>query len=145
MFQPFDAGVPARFVLGAVEALGQRLVKYLDHQAGLAGAADAGDTDQLAQREAHIQPLQVVLADAAYDDFLAVAQPPRFGNRYLQRAAEILAGQRVGTSQHILQRAAAHHLAAVLARARTQVYDPVSRADGVLVVFDHQHRVAQVA
>jgi hypothetical protein len=38
-----------------------------------------------------------------------------------------------------------HDVAAVLARARADVDDPVAGPDGVLVVLDHDERVAQVA
>ncbi len=38
-----------------------------------------------------------------------------------------------------------HHLATVLARARAHVHQIVGAAHGVLVVFDHDHRVAEVA
>ena len=38
-----------------------------------------------------------------------------------------------------------HDLAAVLARARADVDDPVGGADGVLVVLDHDQGVAEVA
>ena len=37
------------------------------------------------------------------------------------------------------------HVAAVDAGARTDVDDPVGRADGVFVVFDHDQCVAEVA
>lgn len=38
-----------------------------------------------------------------------------------------------------------HDLAAVAARARADVHDVVSREHGVLVVLDHDKRVAEVA
>jgi hypothetical protein len=44
-----------------------------------------------------------------------------------------------------LDRARVHDLAAVLARAGPDVDDVVGLADGVLVVLDHDDRVAEVA
>ena len=50
-----------------------------------------------------------------------------------------------GLRQQLLDGAAVHDLAAVLARAGADVDDPVGGADGVLVVLDDDQRVAQVA
>ena len=47
--------------------------------------------------------------------------------------------------EHRVQRARDDHLAAVPPRARPQVHDVVGGADRLLVVLDHEHRVAQVA
>ena len=47
--------------------------------------------------------------------------------------------------QDLIHRAFRDHLAAVLARAGTQVDDPVGGADGLVVMLHDQHRVAQVA
>ena len=55
-------GVRARAILGAVHPLRQPLVEHVDHQRGLAAAGDAGDGDKLAEREAHVDMLEVVLA-----------------------------------------------------------------------------------
>ena len=77
VFDPLDRLVPARPLLGAVDAHVERLVQHLVHQARLAAAADAGDADELAQREAHVHMLQVVLAGPADDQILAVAGPAR--------------------------------------------------------------------
>ena len=49
------------------------------------------------------------------------------------------------TLSDALDRAAVHDGAAVLAGARADVDDPVGGADGVLVVLDDEHRVAEVA
>ena len=42
-------------------------------------------------------------------------------------------------------RAGHHHLATVLAGARPDVHHPVGGPDGVLVVLDHDQRVAEIA
>ena len=47
--------------------------------------------------------------------------------------------------QQVLDGAGDDDLAAVLARARADVDDPVGGADGVLVVLDDDQRVAEVA
>jgi hypothetical protein len=61
------AGVGAEGLDVAPLALG---VQSVEHQGGLAGAAQAGDDDELAQGEIEIEALEVVLADAAQADGL---------------------------------------------------------------------------
>ncbi len=58
---------------------------------------------------------------------------------------QVCAGQRVRAVEQVLQRAGDHDIAAVLARPRADVDHPVGGADGVLVVLDHDQRVAEVA
>ena len=61
-------------------------------------------------------------------------------------AGEVLAGDRLlGACRSPSTGPAVDDLAAVLAGARADVDDPVGLADGVLVVLDDEHRVAEVA
>ena len=60
------------------------------------------------------------------------------------RAGEILAGEAVGAAQDILQGSLRDDLATVDARTRAQVDDMVGMADGILVVLDDDHRVAEI-
>ena len=50
-----------------------------------------------------------------------------------------------GFAIDLVGRAHRHHVAAQLARPGPEVHDVVGGADGLLVVLDHQHRVAEVA
>jgi hypothetical protein len=59
-------------------------------------------------------------------------------------ARQVLAGQRARCLQDVLQGALADDLAAVHARAGPMSH-VVGQADRVLVVLDHDHRVAEVA
>ena len=63
----------------------------------------------------------------------------------LEFAGEILAGQRVRRGDDVLRRALRDDLAAMDAGAGADVDDVVGGADGVLVVLDHDHGVAEVA
>ena len=65
--------------------------------------------------------------------------------RDLAAADEILAGQALGRGQDLGRRAFGHHQAAVDAGAGAHVDHVVGLADRVLVVLDHDHRVAEVA
>ena len=58
---------------------------------------------------------------------------------------EVLAGDRGGVGLDVARGTLRDQVAAVRARARTQVDDVVGGADGLLVVLDHDHRVAEIA
>ncbi len=90
--QSEDAVAVAGAVAGAVQELGSLLVEDVVDEGALAGAGDAGDADELAQRNRHVDVLEVVLARAFDDERLAAAGAPRFRQRYLAGAGEVLAG-----------------------------------------------------
>ena len=71
-------------------------------------------------------------------------RPPPGRRRDRLAAGQVRPGRRLLVGQQALHRAAVHDVAAVLAGARADVDDPVGGADGVLVVLDHDQRVAQV-
>ncbi len=76
---------------------------------------------------------------------LAVAFATARRHRHLELAAQVLRGERVRALEHLVQRALSHHHATVHAGAGAEVDQPVGAADGLLVVLDHQHRVAEIA
>src|SRR5690606_11464720 len=59
--------------------------------------------------------------------------------------AEILSRERLLGSLDHIDGAFRHKSTAMLARAGTDVYDPVGRAHGVLIVLDDQERIAEVS
>ena len=81
----FDLVVRAGLVGGAIELARQRLVEDVVDQRALARAADAGDGDQPAERNLHVDVLQVVGAGAANDDLALGFLAARL--RRLDRAA----------------------------------------------------------
>ena len=66
-------------------------------------------------------------------------------DRHRPLAGQILAGQRVGVGGDLGRRALGDDLAAMHAGAGADVDHVIGRADRVLVVLDHDHRVAEVA
>lgn len=76
---------------------------------------------------------------------LLVARGALGRNRDFLAPGKVLAGQRVGVVHHLVGRTFRHYLAAVHAGPRTDVDDVVGESDRVLVVLDHDHRVAEVA
>ena len=59
--------------------------------------------------------------------------------------SQICAGQAGRIAQHLLQGAFGHHLAAMDAGARAHIDDVIGGADRILVMFDDDDRVAEVA
>ncbi len=132
-------------LLGAVERLGQPRVERVGHERRLAGAAHAGDDHERAERNGDVDALEVVLARALDRQALTAARAPPLGDGDAPLSAQKLAGDRARLPEDCFERAAGDQLAAVLAGAWPDVDDPVGGADGVLVVLDDQHRVAEVA
>ena len=66
-------------------------------------------------------------------------------HRYLTVPGEILTGERMRRATDVLGRSLRHDLAAMLASARSHVDHVVGRQDGLGIVLDHDHAVAQVA
>ena len=89
--------------------------------------------------------LQIVFRCAEDSEFLAVSLAPLGRDRDFLCAGEILAGDRPGLGDDIVDRARCDNFAAVDARAGADVDDEIRRAHGVLVVLDDQNRVSKVA
>ena len=88
--------------------------------------------------------LEVVDRAALYPELFAAALAAhlRHGDEF--PAGKILTGDRIALQQ-LVHRALKYDLAAVTARARADVHDMIGREHGVLVVLDHDQRVAEVA
>ena len=105
-----------------------------------------GDRDEAAERERDVDVAQVVLAGALDNEFAAVrTRPADHRHRDLAAPGQVGPGDRVLGREQVVDRAADHDAAAVLAGVRADVDDPVGRADGVLVVLDDDEGVAEVA
>src|SRR5690606_41255039 len=120
-----------------VELVGEHGVEERVHERGLAGAGHPRDGGERAEREAHVDAREVVLARA--DDLHLARRVDRAALRRQRDAAparEVRARHRLGGLQETRVVARVHDAAAVLARPRADVHDPVRRADGVLVVLD---------
>ena len=143
LFHALDALVPAGNGSGPVQLPGQGLVENLVNQRTLAGAGNAGDAGHHAQREVHVNVLQVVLRSPLHRNPTA-GLTPLGRHRNLHAAAQVSAGDRLLALHDILRRADGHHLSAVLARSGADIHNAVRCPHGVLVVFHHQNAVAQI-
>ena len=139
---PLDRGVLTGLDAHLVEPVRERLVEDLVHERRLARAGDAGDGDELADRDLDVDPLQVVLGGAADREMAVVVLAPG-RDRDPPLAGEELAGDRALDTHHVLRRALGDDVAAVLAGARAHVDEVVGRAHHLLVVLDDEDGVAE--
>ena len=102
-----------------------------------------GHRHHAAEREVDVDVLEVVLTGAPHGEH-ALRLAPHRRHRDLPLAGQVLAGERRLGLEQGRDRSGHHDVAAVLARAGADVDDVVGDPDGVLVVLDHDHGVAQV-
>ena len=135
------AGLFAR----AVDGLGQRAVKNVVDQRAFAAAAYAGDDGHDAERDAEVEVLQIVLARAGDGEPFAGERARLGALQHGGGAAEVAAGERCGRGHDLFRRAFGDDIAAQAACAGAEIENVVGVADGVFVVLDDQHGVAEVA
>src|SRR6185503_8540714 len=90
------------------------------------------------------QVLEVVLPGARHGDLAVVAPPPAGGEGDLQVAGQVPAGEAPAVLHDLGRGARGHDLASVAPGPGAEVDDPVALLHGLAVVFDHDHRVADV-
>ena len=129
-----------RLALGAAHRRKQDVAQ----EGGLAGARDAGQADQGAQREVNVDPLEVVGAGAADPQEAAAGRRQAVAAGYLQASAEVAAGQGFGPLQ-IGDRARELDAAALATGPGAQIDDVIGGADHRRVVLDDQQGVAGIA
>ena len=120
----------------------QTFVEDFPHQGALAGPGDAGDAGPHAERESHVEILEIVRLGAA--DGEPLVWPIRAAGRAVCLAERRYAP--VGESGLFLISSGVptDDVAAAHAGAGTQVDDQIGRLNGRLVVLDDQHAVAQL-
>ena len=139
-----DCLVPTGDLTRAVELVGENHVEDVIDQRRLARARNPSDRNEIAQREAHVQVIQIVLARPDHGDLAPILRTSDVRSRDFAATRKIGAGDGVGVLEQVCHRARVDDIAAVLPRARADVYDPVGGGDGVLVVLHDDEGVAQV-
>ncbi|KAF1065940.1 MAG: hypothetical protein GAK45_02062 [Pseudomonas citronellolis] len=90
--------------------------------------------------------MQVVAARALeFEQLLLVARGALRGHDDLGATGQVCAGNRVRVIHHLLWRAFGDDLPAMYAGTRADIHHIVGETDRVLVVLDHDHRIAEVA
>ena len=140
----FDA--VAEFAPGAAGALrGERFVEHVVDERRFAGTGNAGDGDEHAERDRHVDAVQIVAVRAENLQEFALRLAAPCGNGNAQFAAEIAAGERLRVGEKLFARAGKHQVAAVLARAGSEIEDEIGGEDRIGIVLDDQQRVAEIA
>ncbi len=139
-----DAVVCARYRAGVIELPGKCLVENFVHERALARPGHARDDRHDAQREAHIDVLQVIDRGAA-DREPAGRLPSLLRNFDFQRSRQVFSGERLRILHDFFRCAGRHDFAAVRSGAGADINDIVRRAHRVLIVLDDNHRVPEIA
>ena len=137
--------MPAGCLLRLVDLLHERRQQDVANQRALARARHARDRHETSERNTHIDVLQVVFASALYGEPVVARGTPFLRHWDAALAREVLAGDGLFGLEDALDRPAIDHCPTVLAGTGTNIDDPVAGANGVFVVLDHQHRVAQIS
>src|SRR5574344_1456976 len=119
-------------------------LQCLVDQRRLARTADTSHENQLTKRELHIHILQIIAAGAPYPETLTVAFAALRGYFDFPFTVEILTGHGM-LLEHLAGCAFEDHLTAQTTGFRSHVYDVVGIEHHVLVVFHHDHGIADVA
>ncbi len=130
---------------GAIEFLCERAVKNVVDECGFSGPGDAGDDGEQAKRHRNVHVLQIVGAGAEDLYRFAVGAAALFWNCDFRGAAEILAGEGCRGGFDLRWLALGDEVAAGVASARAEVDHKIGAADGVLIVFDDEDGVAEIA
>src|SRR6266852_2519523 len=140
-----DFAVRAGRLLGAIEFLGEGAIEDVVDEGGFAGAGNAGDDREQAEGQSDVDIFQIVGAGAENLDGFAVGTAALFGDGDVGGAAEIAAGERFGAGGDVGRLAVRDKVTAGIARSWAEVDDEVGAANGVFIVFDDEHGVAEIA
>ena len=141
-----DPGVFPRHQLGAVEVTREGAVKDVAHQRGLPRSRHPGHGGEDTKGDLDVQVAEVVLARADDPEHIPFRRlAALLGHAHPELFPQIARREGGRVLQDIIDLPLDHHVPAVLPRPGSQVDDVVGGADGLLVVLDHDHRVAEVA
>ena len=131
----------------AIEVARQRAVQDVLDQRGLARARHAGDGDEQCRAECRRRGCCRLCSRAPCDASCRCAstRPPRCGTAICRSPLRYCPVSDAGFADDLVDRAGGDHLAAVLPGAGPEVDDVIGGANRLLVVLDHDHRVAEVA
>ena len=89
--------------------------------------------------------LEIIHRAAGHGQFFAIALAAHGRHRNELPAGQILPGHRSLALQQRVHRAFKHDLAAVPSRTRADIHNMVGGKHGILIVFDYDQGIAQIA
>ena len=131
--------------LRLVQAVRDGVVERLVDQRPLARAGDAGDAAEDPERDVDVDVLEVVLAGAADEQRAARLRGAPPGTSIVRLPERYWPVGEAGSLAHLSRGARGDDVAAVDAGAGPDLDEVVGGHHRVLVVLDHDHRVAEVA
>src|SRR6266852_1772821 len=140
-----DFAVRAGRLLGAIEFLGEGAIENVVDEGGFAGAGNAGDDGEKSEGQGDVDIFEIVGASAENLDGFAVGAAALFGDGDMGGAAEIASGERFGAGGDVRRLAVSDEIAAGVARAGAEVDHEIGAANGVFIVLDNEHGVAEIA
>ena len=144
MLEPAHANVLAGHLARTIEFVCQHLVKNVVDERRLARATHPRDSHEGAQGKVDGDGAKIVsLRPLDCQHPRVVNGPTLHVVDNLTTTREIIACDRGRVSDQVSVRTGVHDLAAVLARAGTDVDDPIGGSDRVFVVLDHDERIAE--
>jgi len=129
----------------SVELCGKSFVENFIDKRRFSRAGNAGHTDEHAERKINRDVLQVILLRSDDGQHLAVSRTANRGNPDFLFPAQILPRDGARALHDFACRAGTNNFAAVNSRSGANVDDRIGRKHGILVVFHHQYRVANIA
>ncbi len=145
VFDPFEGLEFPRPVGRAVDGFGHGLIEDFIDQGRLARPGNAGDDGQGPEGDGNVDILQIVFGCADDLDGRTVAFSPFFRDGNIFRPLQILAGQGLGAGHDVFGRPLGDDGAAVFPRFRADIDDVVGSPHGVVIVFDDDEGIAQIA
>ena len=134
-------------ILRVVKIAEQRPPKHAVDQRAFARATDAGHARDRPQRDFQMDVLQIILRSTNdLEEAAGNIRADATGRHVdLVVAPQIFRSQRFFVSEHFFNWPGRHHFPAVQSGTRPHVDDVISPSNGLLVVLNHEHRVAQIA
>ena len=122
-----------------------RLEKDLVDQRALSTTRDTGHADDSPEGNGRVDRFQIVRG-GTFDGHrvLQIKHPSSLGDFDASSAGEVHAGERILGRLDLCRGSLGNHSAAVLAGTGADVHDVIGLPDDILVVFDHEHGVADV-
>src|ERR1041385_8100287 len=121
------------------------IVENVFDERGFTRSRNAGHYCQQPQRKRDVDLFKIIRVGARDREVLAVWQSSLGRDFDLPGSANVQSCYRLGIFRHIRSSAHCYDFAAVCAGAWSKIHDVISTPDRLLIVFDHQHRVAEIA
>ena len=146
VFQPLNRAMRGRDLARAVDAPRGRLVQCLDQEGRLAAARNPGDAGEQPERNFSRDVFQIVAGGVFHADAAALlGRTALVGQCDGFLAGQIFTGERGRIGHHFAGRPLRHDLAAVNAGSGADIHKVVGGENGVFVMFDHDHRITEIA